>query len=42
MGEPTAAGFLELVLRREGHFRPESGHHGRLANHPLSLESRNE
>lgn len=28
--EPTAAGFLELVGARRGHFRLESGHHAAL------------
>ena len=32
MSEPTAAAaaFLDLVTGRRGHFRLESGHHGRL------------
>ncbi|HEX8694202.1 MAG TPA: hypothetical protein VF746_17410 [Longimicrobium sp.] len=30
MSDTTAAAFLELVAGRRGHFRLESGHHGRL------------
>jgi orotate phosphoribosyltransferase len=30
MSEPTAKAFLDLVAARHGHFRLESGHHGRL------------
>jgi orotate phosphoribosyltransferase len=30
MREPTAKAFLDLVAARGGHFRLESGHHGRL------------
>jgi orotate phosphoribosyltransferase len=30
LSEPTAKAFLELVAARRGHFRLESGHHGRL------------
>lgn len=30
MADPTAAGFLDLVSGRSGHFRLESGHHSAL------------